>query len=369
MIKNDILFTGYYGQLNTGDDAFVEVSAWGAKEIWKEDKVTFLGVKKRLPRTITSVKGYPFRFPKSYNLQQKVLLNNTRYLISSGGSTFQNPILPGSLKDRAAALAKARKIKLGAIGVSVGPFKNSKEELSNVEYLKSLSFLALRDRRSYEYAKSLDLPYEPVEAFDLAALLPDIYDYDDFSKGHKKEKIIGVSVCNYERYIGGDVANEERRNASLIELLKELDTKINVTFRFFVINGSPNRGDLPLTQEIITKTAFKNKVEIVPYNPNVRRVWLDIADCNFVLTTRLHAGIFACFANTPFMLVEYHMKCTDFLEDVGQAEFYRLNDAEFERNKIIERIQGLVEEGGWSFPHNRQLMVDRAYFNFNSITL
>lgn len=367
MIKNDILFTGYYGQLNTGDDAFVEVSDWGAKQIWKKNNISFLAVKKRLPKTLDNVKGYPLSIPKTYNFQQKILLNNTKYLISSGGSTFQNLILPGSLKYEAAELVKNRKLKIGAIGVSIGPFKDIKEETSNIEYLKRLSFLAVRDKRSYDYVNTLDLPYEPIEAFDLAALLPDIYQYD-FSN-LDKEMIIGVSVCNYERYTNGDIANEERRNKELINLLGSIDNQVRVTFKFFVINGNPHRGDLPLTQEIIQRVNFRNPVQIVNYNPNIRQVWEEIATCRFVLTTRLHAGIFACFANVPFMLVEYHRKCTDFLDDIGQPENYRINDAMFDLERVVTTICHSFEGKNTDLPVNRVEMVDKAYQNFKLITL
>lgn len=369
MIGSDILFTGYYGQLNTGDDAFVEVASWGAKNIWYKNKLRFTAVNQRLPKVQTSIKGYPLTLPKTYNFQQELLLSNTYYLISAGGSTFQNEIRIGSLKAKAMRLQEKNKLKIGAIGVSVGPFKNKAEERTNIEYLKRMSFLALRDKRSYDYVQTLDLPYKPIEAFDLAALLPDIYQYDLSSRRAKKEKVIGVSVCNYERYTNGDTVNEERRNAAIVSLLKELDNRVNVTFHFFVINGSPNRGDAALTKETVTKVAFKNKVEIIDYNPNVRTVWEGIANCDFVLTTRLHAGIFACFANTPFMLVEYHQKCKDFLGDVGQPSCYRLDDARFEPENVIGSIQKLLEEETWNLPLNRQAMIDKAYLNFKNISL
>lgn len=367
MIKNDILFTGYYGQLNTGDDAFVEVSDWGARKIWKKNNISFLAVKKRLPITLDNVKGYPISIPRTYNFQQKILLRNAKYLISSGGSTFQNVVLPGSLKYEAAELAKNRKIKLGAIGVSIGPFKDSKEEVSNIEYLKRLSFLALRDKRSYDYVKTLDLPYQPIEAFDLAALLPDIYHYD--FDNLNREKVIGVSVCNYERYTNGDIKNEERRNKALINLLGAIDKQTKVTFKFFIINGNPHRGDFVLTQEIIRKVGFKNQIQIVNYNPNVKQVWGGIANCKFILTTRLHAGIFACFANVPFMLVEYHRKCSDFLDDVGQSEKYRINDALFDREMIVKTVCNSLDGEKNVAPINIREVIDKAYQNFKLITL
>jgi polysaccharide pyruvyl transferase WcaK-like protein len=111
MIKSEVLFTGYYGQLNTGDDAFVEVAAWGSKKIWNKKDIRFLGVKERLPKILTAIDAYPFRIPKTYSLQQSLLLRNTDYLISAGGSTFQNYIDKNSLKAKAIDLNIKKKIK------------------------------------------------------------------------------------------------------------------------------------------------------------------------------------------------------------------------------------------------------------------
>lgn len=367
MIQSDIFFTGYYGQLNTGDDAFVEVASWGANKFWNKEKLRFSAVSKKLPQVQLPIRGYPLSLPKTYNFQQGLLLNNTDYLISAGGSTFQNEIKEGSLKSKAMCLQKKNKLKIGAIGVSIGPFKNTIEENSNIEYLKHMNFLTLRDKRSYDYVKTLDLPYEPIEAFDLAALLPEIYGVP--VKTNQNKKIIGVSLCNYERYINGDVLNETRRNKEITQLLKELDQKLgNVVFKFFIINGSQLRGDLKLTQETIQNVAFKNEVQIERYNPKTKSVWNGIAACDFVLTTRLHAGIFACFANVPFMMVEYHKKCTDFLNDISQPLDYRLNDSKFDKDQILNFIQQILDKNA-IMPLFRQKMIDQAFFNFTKIEL
>ncbi len=368
MIKSDIFFTGYYGQLNTGDDAFVEVAAWGANKFWNKNKLRFSAVNKRLPRVKTPIKGYPLSIPKTYNFQQGILLNNTDYLISAGGSTFQNEIKTGSLKAKAMFLQEKNKLKIGGIGVSVGPYKNKAEENTNIEYLKRMSFLALRDKRSYEYVKTLDLPYEPIETFDLAALLPEIYGVPKRILGSRK--VIGVSVCNYERYTGGDVANETRRNNEIVQLLSALDQKLeNVIFKFFIINGSPHRGDLALTQETIRKVGFKNEVQIENYIFQTELVWNEIANCDFVLTTRLHAGIFACFSDTPFMMIEYHKKCADFLDDVQHSSLYRLNDADFDKDSIVEIIFSIIEANSYNLPKAKQEMMDKSFLNFKDINI
>ncbi len=368
MIKSDIFFTGYYGQLNTGDDAFVEVASWGANKFWNKKDLRFSAVSQRLPQVKTAIKGYPFSIPKTYNFQQTLLLNNTNYLISAGGSTFQNEIKTGSLKAKAMLLQEKNKLKIGAIGVSVGPFKSKAEEKDNIEYLKRMSFLTVRDKRSYEYVKTLDLPYDPIEAFDLAALLPQIYGIPDRTVLNKK--VIGVSLCNYERYTNGNIVNESRRNREIVLLLSELDRRLeNVVFKFFIINGNPSRGDFQLTQETIKEVDFKNEIQVRPYNPITSVVWNEIADCDFVLTTRLHAGIFASFSDTPFMLVEYHKKCTDFLDDVGQDDKYRLNDARFDQESIVQTILNAISYNQSSYPKRIQEVIDKAVLNFKSVNL
>src|SRR5690606_1405304 len=119
--------------------------------------------------------------------------------------------------------------KLGAIGVSVGPFKSLGDERSIREYIKQLDFISLRDRRSFEFVRSIDnLSCDPVCAFDLAALLPKIYNYN-FVRKTAEKIIIGISVCPYES-IGNpkSIKNEHRRNKQIIDLIKYIDSKIEV---------------------------------------------------------------------------------------------------------------------------------------------
>lgn len=46
IFESEVLFTGYYGQLNTGDDAFVAVADWGARKYWHKNNNKFLAIKK-----------------------------------------------------------------------------------------------------------------------------------------------------------------------------------------------------------------------------------------------------------------------------------------------------------------------------------
>lgn len=371
MFNTDILFTGFYGFQNTGDDAFVEVASWGAEKIWNKRNVRFLAKENNLPKTVIPSRAYPFKIPKTYQLQLNYLLRNTDYLISAGGSTIHSKMLESNPKLKAVNLKKSgKKIKIGGIGVSIGPFKSLQDERAVEEYLKSIDFLAVRDRATYEYISSLELPYQPVQAFDLAALLPEIYGSSTIDDIARKKKIIAISVCPYESLQKTmDIKKERLRNEMVIELIKQLDKKEDVHFKFYIINGNERIGDYKLTQETIKK-ANPRSYDVVNYNRETREVWESISMCDFVITTRLHAAIFACFSNTPFMLNEYHRKCSDFLEDVGYHEEYRLYNSEYSVNEKVTKILEIINNRHeYLQPVYLSKAKELARLNFTAISL
>ncbi|MFA7444435.1 MAG: polysaccharide pyruvyl transferase family protein, partial [Flavobacteriaceae bacterium] len=225
---NKILFNGFYGFQNTGDDAFIEIASWGNHIYWKnENPAYFSGAV--LPNTIRKIdKIYP---STSNKILQKLSVFkealNATYFINAGGSVFSE-IRPFSdiVFAQKAGLLNSN-LKHGAIGVSIGPFANSENEKRVIEYLKRLKFLALRDNESYNYALSLNLDYKPINAFDLAALLPVCYESYTPELSGKNRKVIGISVCNYERYFGGDLENEKRRNNFIKETILLLSKNPN----------------------------------------------------------------------------------------------------------------------------------------------
>lgn len=333
----NITFHGYYGFQNTGDDAFLEVCAWATKKYLGSESPLFLG--SGLPELKSTYKELSSPKFKGHNrvLASKELMKSN-YFISAGGSTFSTH-KRGSLKEMALFSQRFNKqLKIGAIGVSIGPFSSVANEREVVNYLKKMDFLAVRDQRSFDYVSTLDLPYNPINAFDLAALLPSVYKEYSWNKDPiKSKKIIGISVCNYESYIGGDLKKESKRNEYLLELIKSLPDSPDVVYRFFYFNGNRKFGDKKITDEFISRLEGKN-IEVIDYQNSVYKTWVKISECSFLISTRLHAAIFACYSNVPFVLVEYHTKCSDFLDDIGQPEFLRVGDGECEIESIKENI-------------------------------
>ncbi len=362
------IFSGYYGAKNAGDDAFVEVSAWGSKKYWNSTKQLFFA--ESLPDITTPTSHYSAH-KNYYNFMTAIKdISLSDVFTSAGGSTFHSSLKATDL--RTYAKVKKRigiKGKTGAIGISLGPYKNTASEKDTISYLKTLDFLALRDNKSFEIAESYKLPYKPINAFDLAALLPEIYNFDlAKDSGIKEKSIVGISVCNYESYTNGDLKKEDRRNRFVEDLINQLKRHPGMKFRFFVFNGNPIKGDEQLTREIIERVNKDGKLnfEIVPYQSKVQTTFEKISECSVVVSTRLHASIFACYSNTPFFLLEYHRKCTDFLHDVGQPDSYRLLDAEVEISSVADQIEEIIFNHQICKPTNICQTIEKARLNFTS---
>jgi len=366
-----VTYQGYYGAKNSGDDAFVEVASWGTKKYWGcTDHIFFAAESPKISTDINFFsphKNY-FTFLKSiYEIFRADVF------ISAGGSTFHSALKKTDL--RTYAKAKKTLIKnavIGAIGISLGPYVNTEAEKNMVSYLKHLNFLALRDKYSFDLACSYNLPYKPVEAFDLAGLLPNVYPdvLNSIPLPRKgKQKIIGVSVCNYERYVkGGDLNKEETRNKYFTAIFSRLINFDDVKFRFFIFNGNAGVGDEEVTLRLIAKLKIKGlddtNYEVIPYLADVKQTWVKIKECDLIISTRLHASIFACFADVPFFLIEYHKKCADFLNDVGYHRDYRLFDGSRNIDEVVYDVGKILFDGGYKYPVNKLVSEKKALLNF-----
>jgi polysaccharide pyruvyl transferase WcaK-like protein len=62
-------------------------------------------------------------------------------------------------------------------------------------------------------------------------------------------------------------------------------------------------------------------------------------ECRAVVSMRLHGAICASLGGTPFALFEYHRKCADFRDDMGQPDAGRLSP-----DRFPSKIAALVDD-------------------------
>jgi polysaccharide pyruvyl transferase WcaK-like protein len=86
--------------------------------------------------------------------------------------------------------------------------------------------------------------------------------------------------------------------------------------------------------------------EIITSEDHLLGCWHSLAACDAVLCVRMHAGITAYLNNVPFALVEYHEKCTDFLDDIGQPSSLRITANAADPDKVVALIERLLRRDG-----------------------
>lgn len=326
-----IAFTGYYGFSNYGDDLFASVCLRASEKYWPEHRVSLVGpqaecwdkishASARACGTRYSDTGFMGKLSRLAAMARAAVTNDM--IVLAGGSVLSS-LGSRDMRRFQHVLASCGIVKLAGIGLSLGPFESSADEKTCREFLRRFEYLALRDGGSYDLAVAMGLPYEPIRACDLAGLLPLLVEE---RIGRREEHgPLGVAPCNYESYVGGNAEVERRRNEVLVEALGRWAGRRSVPVRIFSLNSHPIMGDDGLCDRLAGDLSQCGiEVEVVRATSGVTSVWRNISECSALVSVRLHGAISAYLAGVPFCLVEYHRKCTDFVEDVGQHPSLRL---------------------------------------------
>lgn len=306
-----IFFKGYYGFENLGDDIFVHTIKWFANKNGYSYKIHGYN----LPE---NTKGKKVRNKIEKNLFDIYYALTCKRIIYWGGSTFEKNSSKTDLKYYIMRIKFLRK-KMLATGISIGPFKSTEEEKLLLDYIKDIDYVGVRDKKSMSYDKSFEF------TFDLAILTPQIFNI--IEKEVNKKKVVNINISNaknLEEY-------QELYKRFLINNKKQIK-KINV----IVFNPSDyeisNKFYLDIKQ-------YTDNVSLVKYTKDTMEMLKVIANSDLMLGNRLHSGIISYAYDIPFILNEYHEKCTDFVKTVEQKYDYK----EFERT-LDKGIDHVIEQ-------------------------
>lgn len=347
--NNKIVFTGYYGMSNFGDDLFGLVCAGGATKFWPHSKT-------RLLSTFIDGSDAEFTIPNWFNRDLYAstgLLGagsrlmfalseacRSQMFILGGGSVLSSQ--SSGVRDLIYKTSHITKLRFAALGVSIGPFASLAEEKGAKEFLSGFEYISVRDSVSYQLAESFSLDCPVIMAGDLAGLVPVLFDT-------KKECVkygrptLGVSLCNYESIIGGDKRLEQERNQVLINAVINVAKRFGARVEVFSLNNHQQFGDDILAESIGSRLS-KEGIEF-KLNRHIElgffEVWKRIACCDAFISVRLHGAIAAYLNEVPFALVEYHKKCGDFLDDIGQSTDLRLSGTSTDSENIEKVLEKL----------------------------
>ena len=119
----------------------------------------------------------------------------------------------------------------------------------------------------------------------------------------------------------------------------------NIKIKIFLFNANNEKGDKEITEETYRRLSYieNSDVQVVPYNSNPIKTWEELSKCDAFFGVRLHSGIFSYVAQIPFGLIEYHRKCTDFLNEIKYNSAYRIPSEMRDPVEVAEIVCKLMD--------------------------
>ena len=340
--KYDAYLVGYYGMQNSGDDALMHATAWGAKHLIN-CKNTIVGLYGDHTREIQSDHKVALKFNQQFPGQNRLLHYKTALqserIIFGGGSVLHSET-DINLKRQLMFLSNPSKSI--AVGVGIGPFNSLGAEKSCAKFLNECGYVGVRDVESLDIAKSIAPNANVKKTFDLAPLLL-------CSKQYKLQKVerkgIALSLCSVAINAMGktDKFAEQQRFEKFAELIKRLYIKTGEPITLIEFNGHSSLGDWKINNNIIAKLDNTVPINVEKYEPNPIKLLEKLSSYRAIISMRLHGSILGFLANTPVLSVNYHSKCEGWCEEIGMPKGYQIDLFNLNIEKVVsEIVKGLT---------------------------
>lgn len=346
-MSKKILFTGYYGFNNFGDDLFGLACVNGLMNsgsdylpVLLSPPVNNIDAKFLVPGFLSNLykdKDFIGKFLRIFFMIYGCI--KYREVVLSGGSVISSG---GSYHMRLVQyyLVRLKICRLSAIGISVGPFDCEKDRKQAKKLINSFRYLCVRDEASVKECESLGIDINVNLFNDLAGCAP----LPSNAQISKIDRVMGVSLCRYESVVGGNIEKEKLRNIAIFQGICDFAIKHNFKVKILILNSNELVGDLEISQRLYDYVSGNGiSAELVEYFNPVES--LDhISACNIFFSVRLHGAISAYLLNIPFVLVEYHQKCKDFLDYIGFDKENRLVGSTADKDAVTNSLEKIFQE-------------------------
>lgn len=259
---------------------------------------------------------------------------------------------------RVLKLIKGKSLKIMAIGISIGPFKNNFDRYWCLKLFELMDCIITRDEKSslmlndpkhnVKYKLSYDLALSWYEFFPQGAL-----------RENREPNLIGIAMTSRGFKLCKQIEHSDDCNVLLDSFtqLKEMDIVTKV--RVYSICDDKTNGDYELSLHIVDRiSSLGFSVEIVSYEgTDIEGYLASINECTIMIAARMHAGIMATYNGVPVYQISYAEKISNFYDHTGllPTHMYTLGHVNSE-NLVDFMTQGLSSKlQGFSDEHSRKL--------------
>ncbi len=341
----EISLIGWNGNCNVGDDAMTAVIInYVIQKIQPKARFWLLADKAHLAQytgcenEINGFAGYNLfqRIPYVRRWLNPLLFDNylavaSPILLIGGGSILHSVPRSRRLSKVVAATRRSHPQTLvGALGISLGPFKNQAEKHACNQVLQQLDFVAVRDQRSWDVLQNFNLKTPAVNAVDMALLLPELL--SNLSSSKKSFPSIGVAL---------------RQGYTPTHLIEALVTSLNSiqaankTVVIELLNFS--NVDESISVRLQKRLKFSERVKFYAYTPCPEDMYQRLSACSLVLASRLHAAVISYAVGTPFGVLAYHQKCVDFAKAVGLDKHWIMPIKDVRADDLTQKLTAAIE--------------------------
>lgn len=355
-IKYDVLFSGYYGFGNMGDDSILETVVKNLKEAAPSVRVAAL-------TKHPSEDSRHFEIPciRRMGLFRMVhAMRRSRVLISGGGSLFQDTTSSKSLKYYAFVinLAKALGMKVYVYANGVGVIRYSGNRALTAKTVCRADKVTVRDGASIDELVSIGVPRDTVSLTADPAFMMTSLPSDDVKRIRREwgledgEKYFAVSLRRFE--------GAQRNAYSESELLDAVAASCAAvsarhSLRPVIVAMQPGL-DLAISNLAKEKLSREYGVEALVVSPSSGRELLSVLrgtceldGAQLVCSMRLHMLIYACRAAVPVIGLSIDPKIDAFLTGLDYSGLLALPEVsatllEGEMERLIAEHAGHIAE-------------------------
>lgn len=342
MMSNDFYLCGYYGMKNSGDDALLHSTLLGAKKYLQAE---YFSVNTPTKLHVAGEGSFPARlkpyqsFTGENRLRQCISAFRSNRIIFGGGSVLH---CERDINTKRLMMKLAGRGPHIAVGVGIGPFKNSATEKSCARFLNECTYIGVRDETSFSIAKSI-APKANVElTFDLAPILGCKLDHDLFDDYPRRG--IGVALCPKESLLG-DANAENYRLKRIATALADVYRKSGEPIFLIDMNGHKDWGDTAVHDQLHAYLPNDIPVFRLAYNSNPVRLMARLKRMKTVVAMRLHGSILSYMVDTPVISLNYHSKCNGWCKQIGLPLEYQFNADSIDECSLSAVLVNGLESG------------------------
>lgn len=300
-----MIFTGYIGAGNLGDDLMLDVTLKYMTEKYPNKRFGVLKLyKEKLNINYKNVTIYDLSYlpGKLHYIILRLLSFTYNHLIWIGGTIFTDEEGDGLFYLMNYALKI--KMKIGYIGIGINELHDS-ERIKKFKYLiKNSSIITIRDQKSYNYTKKICDSVNIIKTEDLVYL-----SLKQLKVTKNNENNLVISWRNVKNYIKSNEYEMIDELLSRIKYLYQYYEKIYIIPLDDIEDNQQNyyiykkMKEMKLNVKFLTNLTAQEKVEY-------------ISNSKLNVSGRLHGIFISKYNNIPTISIEYSQKIKSFLESI-----------------------------------------------------